>query len=44
LLICLKRNVIRLDRFTDEELYQWMRLILDYPWIDSIDPERYPYR
>lgn len=44
LLLCLKRNVIRFDRFTDEELYQWMRLILDYPWIDSIDSERYPYR
>ena len=44
LLTCLKRNVRRFNRFTDEELYQWMRLILDYPWIDSIDPERYPYR
>jgi hypothetical protein len=44
LLVCLKRNVIRFNRFTDEELYQWMRLILDYPWIDSIDQERYPYR
>lgn len=44
LLNCLKRNVIRFSRFTDEELYQWMRLILDYPWIDSIDPERFPYR
>lgn len=44
LLACLKRNVVRFSKFTDEELYQWMRLLLDYPWIDSIDPERYPYR
>ena len=26
------------------ELYQWLHLMLDYPWIDNIDPERYPYR
>lgn len=44
LLACLKRNVKRFNRFTDEELYQWMQLILDYPWMSSIDPECYPYR
>lgn len=44
LLVCLKRNVKRFNRFTDEELYQWMRLVLDYPWIGSIPPERFPYR
>ena len=44
LLTCLKRNVKRFNRFTDEELYQWMQLILDYPWMSSIDPECYPYR
>lgn len=44
LLACLKRNVARFCKFTDEELYQWMHLMLDYPWIDSIDPELYPYR
>lgn len=44
LLAHLKRNVIRFRQFTDEELYEWMKLILDYPWIDGIDPTRYPYR
>lgn len=44
LLHFLKRNVSRFRRFTDEELFRWLRPILDYPWLNRIDPERYPYR